>query len=47
MLETLVYLVVRAVARDNPSSADNQQERLADPARILRDHTPEVRDTGS
>jgi hypothetical protein len=29
MLENLVYLAVRAaVARDNPSSAGNQQERL-------------------
>jgi len=31
---------------DNPSGADNQQERLINVIRIPRDHTPDIRSVG-
>jgi len=42
MLENLVNLVVPQACGDNPSSAENQQERLIDVMRILRDQTPNI-----
>jgi hypothetical protein len=47
LLENLVYLAVPENASgDNPTSAENQQERLADVTRILRGHTPNIPDEG-
>jgi len=47
MLEDLAYLAVpRDVRGDNPTSAENQQERLIDLVRILRGHTPNIPDEG-
>ena len=47
MLEDLVYLAVpENVLGDNPTSAENQQERLVDVTRILRGHTPNIPDVG-
>jgi hypothetical protein len=45
------YLVASQLGRDtgdNVTGADNQQERLIErkAIRILRDHTPDVRDIG-
>jgi hypothetical protein len=43
MLENLVYLAVPRNARgDNPTSAENQQERPFEVKRILSDHTPNI-----
>jgi len=48
MLEDLAYLAVpRNVRGDNPTSAENQQERLVKfVIRILRDHAPNIPFTG-
>jgi hypothetical protein len=47
LLENLVYLAVPENALgDNPTSAENQQERLVDVTRILRGHTPNIPDVG-
>jgi hypothetical protein len=43
LLENLVYLAVpQNVWGDNPTSAENQQERLVSVMRILRGHTPNI-----
>jgi hypothetical protein len=43
LLENLVYLAVpENVCGDNPTSAENQQERLIFVVRILRGHTPNI-----
>ena len=47
MLENLMYLVVPQTCGDNPSSAENQQERLIQLSiRILRDHAPNIPNSG-
>jgi len=47
LLENLVYLAVpEKVCGDNPTSAENQQERLVGVTRILRGHTPNIPDEG-
>ena len=47
MLENLVYLAVpENFPGDNPTSAEDQQERLVDVTRILRGHTPNIPDEG-
>ena len=47
MLENLVYLAVpQNGCGDNPTSAEDQQERLIDVMRILRGHTPNIPDVG-
>jgi hypothetical protein len=43
MLENLVNLAVpHGVCGDNPTSAENQQERLITRMRILSGHTPNI-----
>jgi hypothetical protein len=47
LLENLVYLAVPQnvafnICGDNPTSAENQQERLINVMRILRGHTPNI-----
>ena len=43
MLENLEYLAVpQNICGDNPTSAENQQERLFKVMRILSDHTPNI-----
>ena len=43
MLENLEYLAVpQKGCGDNPTSAENQQERLIKVVRILSGHTPDI-----
>jgi hypothetical protein len=40
VLDASVLVLEETTAPDNASGADNQQERLSDVERILRDYTP-------